>query len=236
MKNNRVLFSAALCAALPFMAPANAATWDATADFNATTTANPNGAWSYGYSPGSGSNYMFKRFDQLQDSAGVLHWGDSQYESLRAPAFFKNNSSDTVTGAPPGVIALHPGLFENGDRAILRFTAPSSDFYSFVAQFFSGDIGETDAWIVMNEDFGSQLASLGVTSLSPTFSLTALALNAGDTIDFVVGNWGNYLFDTTPLSVLMSTASAPVPEPATLLMAAMGLGLLGASQRSKPEL
>lgn len=231
MKRNAFLFSAALCAALPFMPVAHAATWDATADFNLGTTSNPNGAWSYGYSPGAVAGYSFKAFDQYSSAGGVLHWEDSVYGSLRAPTFYKNNTLAAFNGLAPGMVALHPGPAANTDRAILRFTAPATDFYTIVGQFFDGDSGETDASIVKNEDFGTQLASLGFTSLNPTFALNGIALNAGDRIDFVVGNVGNFFFDTTPLSVRISSASGPIPEPGTLLMAAMGLGLLGASKR-----
>jgi hypothetical protein len=182
-----------------------ATTWDATNDFTASTTSNPNGVWSYGYDPASTAGYQFKAFNKFSNA----NWTDSQYQSSGTPAFGKNLSGATVSGVQPGQITLHPGPVPNGDAAILRFTAPISSLYNVSAKFFSGDSSETDAWIVTNGNFTSPLISLGVTSANPSHTITSLQLAAGETLDFVVGNHGSYTFDNTPLTVQIALASQP---------------------------
>lgn len=84
------------------------AAWDATADFNATTT-NPNGVWSYGYDPAATAGYQLKSFD-LFTTAGTLPiaWQDSSYIYSNVPAFEKNTATSRIAGTLPGQIALHP--------------------------------------------------------------------------------------------------------------------------------
>lgn len=113
-----------------------------------------------------------------------------------------------TAGVNTGQISLHPGPVANKDSAILRFTAPADAIYTAYGKFFSGDKGETDAWIVKNGDFTSPLKSLGVTSKNPIFTVSEF-LKAGDTLDFVVGNHGNYSYDNTPITVQISSFALP---------------------------
>jgi len=219
LKNHRkiIIHTALLIAGACHLIAAHAANaWDATNDFTAATTTNPNGVWSYGYNPASIDGYQFQVFDTFTTAEGVIPiWLDSTYNALNTPSFLKNvTSSPLNNGIEPGQISLHPGPVPNGDEAILRFTAPEISSYKVDAQFFFGDTGETDAWIVKNGDFASPLSTLGITSVNPAFSTVDLQLNAGDTIDFVVGNHGEFHFDSTPLSVQIS--SVPVPGAAWL--------------------
>lgn len=179
--------------------------WDAADDFSSSTSTNPNGVWNYGYDPASLSGYQFKLFDNFTPDQPPL-WNDSTYSLGRAPAFLKNESGSEIYGIAPGQISLHPGPAANGDAAILRFVAPYSGRYDINAQFFDGDIGETDAWIVLNNDFAAPQASLGITSIEPVYSVANLMLSAGDSLDFVVGNHGLYSSDNTPLDLQISTA------------------------------
>lgn len=229
MKTTAKMALATMLAVTPWLG-AQAETWDAAADFSATT-GNPNVVWSYGYDPAAQAGYQFKGFDQFITSATILAWRDSGYNSLDTPAFFKNLSAGTVNGTPSGQVALHPGPVANGDAAILRFSAPEAGAYAVSAQFFAGDSGETDAWVVLNGDFASPLATLGITSVNPGYTNASLWLNAGDTLDFVVGNHGSYFSDTTPLAVQIATV---VPEPASAALLAGGLmGLMGLSRRRR---
>lgn len=201
------------------------AAWDATADFNATTTTNPNGVWSYGYDPAAMAGYQLKTFDLFTTTGTLMPiaWQDSAYVFSRSPNFEKNTAASTIAGTLPGQIALHPGPAANGDAAILRFSAPQTGSYSIRAQFLAGDYGETDAWVVLNDDFLAPLGTLGTTNLDPKFSIGALSLAADDTVDFVVGNRGSYFGDTTPLTVQISV----VPEPGIPVLLLLGLGCIG---------
>ncbi len=226
MKRCPTALAATLLAAAAWL-PAHATTWDAAADFSATTTTNPNSVWSYGYNPAALAGYQFEAFDSFAATATTATWNDSNYISLGTPAFWKNLSGSTVVTTLPGQVALHPGPDSSADEAILRFTAPQAGVYSISAQFFAGDSGETDAWIVLNGDFASPLSSLGVTSTNPSYTAPSLLLAAGDTLDFVVGSHGSYFSDTTPLAVQVSA----VPELPTAWLALAGLGLLAGGRR-----
>jgi len=216
------LASAAIVFTL-LQSPVAHAAWDATADFNATTITNPNGVWSYGYDPAATAGYQLKTFDLFTATLLPIAWQDSTYVYSMAPNFEKNTATSRIAGTLPGQIALHPGPATNGDAAILRFTAPQTGSYSIRAQFFAGDLGETEAWAVLNNDFLAPLGALGTTNLNPKFSIGALSLAADDTVDFVVGNRGSYFGDTTPLTAQISV----VPEPGIPMLLLLGLGCIG---------
>lgn len=224
----KMMVSALLLASVFSAAATQAATWDATTDFLGTST-NPNSVWSYGYDPARIEGYQFQQFD-LYTAGSTPSWTDSGYVSLGTPAFGQNLTASTLNGIDPGQIYLHPGPAADGDAAILRFTAPTTSSYSIFAQFFIGDISETDAWIIKNGDFSSPLSALGVTDSNPSYSTPSLFLSAGDTLDFVVGNHGSYLYDSTPLTVQISA----VPMPAMVWLMSLGLGTLFIRLRRRP--
>jgi hypothetical protein len=208
------MFTRSIVAALLFasafhITSIQAATWDAATDFTSTSV-NPNSVWSYGYDPAITSGYQFKLFDQFNSSTSTPSWTDATYVSLGTPAFGQNLTSDVINGIQPGQVYLHPGPVADGDAAILRFTAPTASTYNVFAQFFVGDISQTDAWIIKNGDFSSPISFLGSTNSNPSFS-QGVYLTAGDTLDFVVGNHGDYFYDTTPLTVQISAVPMPAP-------------------------
>ena len=213
-------------AALVAMAPAHAATYNAANDW---VDGSLEGPWSYGWDNGT-SGYRFEPFDRFTAEPTYITWQYSSYITLSAPSAWKNNSGATWVGVADGAMALHPGPDASdttGDAAVLRFTAPGTGAYTIQAQFGDGDLGETLAWVVLNSNFGAPLASLGATSQYPGFSATR-TLAAGDTLDFLVGNGGDFYYDTTAVAV---TISSPVPEPAGVAMMLAGLGLLACRRR-----
>lgn len=203
--------------------PALAANWDAAADFATSPPANPSGVWSYGYDPAALPDYQVQIFDSVE-SGLAINWHDSSYQSLGTPTVGKNVSAGTINGIAPGQFYLHPGPVANGDHAVLRFTAPFATNFKVEGRFFAGDTSETDAWVVKNGDFLSPYAVLGTTSGSPSFSFTGIGLVMGDTLDFVVGNHGSFVFDSTPLDLQIST----VPELTAGAMWLCGLACVGA--------
>ncbi len=165
--------------------------WDATADFS--TTANPNGAWAAGYTATLGSAFtVFPAFANTQ----LAIWYDPADFTISTPVFGKNVSSSTVFGVAPGQITLHPGCNAN-EYAELRWTAPSAGSYLASVKLYAGDVGNTDAAVMVN---GSSVFATPTTALNPGFS-TFRSLAAGDRIAVAVGTGGDgCLNDNTPVT------------------------------------
>ncbi|NGZ87170.1 FxDxF family PEP-CTERM protein [Duganella aceris] len=217
-----IVASAALLAATAAQA---ATVYDATADFQ--TVSNPGTVWSYGYSAGTG--YSFTAFDAASTLANTNGWSASNYNTLGTPGAWINTSNSSLYGAAPGQLSLHAGPVANGDSAILRFTAVQSGDYSVVGQFFAGDYRAQSGSVILNGQTANPLAYFADTTDSSLFSLSSVHLNAGQTLDFVVGNNGNFYNGTTPLTVTVTA----VPEPETYAMLLAGLCLVGAIARRK---
>ena len=152
------------------------------------------------------------------------------------PGIWKNDSGFTQYGILSGQLSLHPAEnqygFANDNAAILRFTAQTDGSYDVNAQFFAGDGGDTIAWVVKNDDFANAVASLGSTGGNPNY-IASLNLQAGDTLDFVVGHSSDDLWaDNTPVSIAIN---APVPEPETYALMLAGHGLVGFAARRQRQ-
>lgn len=218
--------SFALCAVMMSASSlAQAAIYDASADFQASNNAIGN-VWSYGYSP-SATGYAMTLFDT---STGGNTWNKSGYITLGTPSIWKNTSGSTLYGVNPGQIALHPGPVANGDFTILRFTAPTSANYTVTGQFFAGDRRSMNGSIVLNGNLANPLQYFSSTTDTSFFSPLSLALTNGQTLDFVVGNNGDFYYGNTPVSVSISSSPVPVPAAAWLLGSGL-LGLVGVAGR-----
>jgi len=204
-------------AGLMTAATAHAAGYDATADFQ--TLSNPGGVWSYGYSPSGGAGYALTLFD-ANGSIGT-GWVMSGYSTLNTPAAFINLDAP-VAGVATGQFALHPGPAAFGDLAILRFTAPAAGDYTVTGQFFAGDSGSMQGLIIANDDAVHPLQTFADTTDASIFAPLTITLAAGAHLDFAVGNNGNFLYGSTPVSVQISA----VPEPGSYLLMLAGLGLM----------
>src|SRR5579859_3197589 len=203
-----VTTTAALLAG-PTTALALTTLWDAARDFSAT--ANPNGAWSYGWSAGRGSAFNPYTVAATTNVFNVWKYSANQLE----PGIIYNGTTTMAAYAsgliPPGSLAFHPG--PSGQNAIVRWTAPSGGSYDVVATFTGRDQAgptSTDVAVLSN---GMQLWAGEVTGYlaTQTFIAGPLKLNAGDTIDFTVGYGtdGNYYYDTTGLAVRVSLSDPP---------------------------
>lgn len=231
-----VKFLIPLFGALLLTGSASADVFDAVNDVS-NTPALPatSGNWSYGYSSTIGGAFT------AHSSATGDYFGDSKaagyYTTLdgsRLPTVLKNITSGpidegTIQGWVNSLLLMHPGTSSGQDEySVVRFTAPVSENYDISAAFEGLDIGPTttDVHIVVNGSvdlFDSSIDS----HLTPqdTFQTgTSLSLQAGDTIDFVVGlraDPGDTSIsnDSTGFDAVITAT----PEPATFLLLAAGM-------------
>ena len=200
-------------------------TYNAAIDFGSS---NPSGPWSYWYASSTNLTSNFTKLNSQGVTSDYVIWTNSE-SSVDYPAVWKNIGANTIFGVPANSIALHPGLGTTDELyAVLRFIAPSSGTYETSIQFFQGDLGETTALILYNNDLRNPLFSSPTTSSDPIYS-NALSLQTGDIIDIMVGPQGFDWTDNTPVNAVLV-----VPEPSTYaLLLLSGVPSLWALKRRK---
>jgi len=177
--------------------------FDATADFQVAD--NQNLAWRYGYSVATGAAYAFIPFDSTTDlQPGIqpgIGWSKSGYLTLGTPSAWLNHGDTTRYGVGSGQLSLHPGPRPFGDVAVLRFVAPRAGRYAVAGRFMAGDAGRSDGAIVQDGQTASPLKTFAECRDDSTFAFEALTMSAGGTLDFIVGNKGNFSACNTPVEV-----------------------------------
>ena len=197
----------------------SAETWDATTQFS-VNNGNPNGPWSYGWE--SALNDTLKLYDKVR--AGEQWYADGHHADDFTPTVWLNDLGHEAYGVLPGQISLHPGWDDS--FSVVRWTSPIAGTIDVSGFFGAGDSGNMSYYIAANDVTTSSWLS---DSATERFQFS-LSVNAGDTLDFIVGvpvN-GGYAFGNTPLGVTIET-SGTAPEPSTwaLMVAGFaGLGLL----------
>jgi len=175
--------------------------WDVSADFSETL--NPNGPWSYGWESDLGLPFHLYTLHERQDGGVLAAWRDPHFQLFGTitPTLQKNISAGTtIYSIRPGEISLHSGC-SNGELSVLRWTAPSAGTYAVHAQFLAGNIGNTDASVLLDGNSSQPLLAAPTTNVEPSYSGT-LALSGGQTLDFIVGAGGDgCFFDSTPVVV-----------------------------------
>lgn len=202
-----------------------AQTWNASADFSPSN--NPAGPWAYGTRSTSGGSGLLL----LNDTTGVgpvTGWWDATNNVLGTPFIARNMSSNVFQAGTVTWLGfdftMHPGDVSAGARqfAVTRWTSPVSDQVNIFGGFLPADIGSTDVFIVINGQTVFSAFRSGGFSVNFDFPTTVAV---GDTIDFVVGNAGNFANDTTVLN-----ANIVVPSPGTIALAGIG-GVVAARRR-----
>jgi hypothetical protein len=186
--------------AAPDVVDAAVVSADLVADFS--STANPSGPWTFGYTLASpeGDAGALIPFTTPSSSMNVDLWIDPTHVNLNAPAIFHNGSNSAVNGVAPGEVALHPGSVQ--EYAIARWTAPVAGKYAVKVQFKEGDSGDTNGLFLHN---GVVLVNEASTSTNAVHDIT-VTVAAGDTLDVAVGNKGDFNFDSTPVVLSIHTA------------------------------
>lgn len=220
-----------LCSAVSTASAANLMTGFSSSD-------NPNGNWTYGWTSSLGDS--FNTYVNNENRDGIDFWYDWYGSGVEGPdldphrypstPFVAYNGSSTrevfhVSDFPAGSVILMPGAFT--EYSVVRWTAPATQTVRLFTTFSSGAIvfwPTADVHVLLNgRDIYSEL--VGKNSEPHRFDDT-LSLNTGDTLDFAVGpgNSGS-IFDSVVLDVTISA----VPEPKSWATLALGLSMLAAS-------
>ncbi len=183
-------------------------TYDAAGDFS--LTGNPNGAWSYGWSATLGGAFTKDVSTRSNNPGPGLQSWDGPIDGF-FPVISKNTTNATVqigsTTWQPLEMVNHPG--PGGEYSMVRWTAPAAGVVNVVAAFAGRDSATTDVHILRNNNVAEQVFNGYVNGPGSAQSFVGtLTVQAGDTLDFVVGAGGNgYVSDSTAVAATISYAS-----------------------------
>jgi hypothetical protein len=190
-----------------------------------TTNSNPNGVWSYGFSPTLGDPVI--PFFEQGNWGGLDFWRSNIWYNV--PGIYFNPTSETIINPTstimlqPGQLALHPG--PNGEFAVLRFTVPNDDAYQIAVEFTGADIlgTTTDVHLLLNGSPQRSGVVDGFGSGSGLSINTNLFLRAGDHLDFAVGRGANNEFTYDATAVALQICATTNPPPGSCVPSPSGL-------------
>ncbi len=137
--------------------------------------------------------------------------------------------------APANALDVHPGSNPDESNSVaIMFTAPRAGVYTFAGSAKVADIlaSGTNLYAYSSASGGSVTRLGSLTLASPSFTADpTLTLARGDRVGLIVGNAGNYLYDTT--SVNLSATVASVPEAGTWTMIIAGIAMVGVAKRRR---
>lgn len=215
---------------------AHATTYNAVNDF--TTASNGSGVWTYGYGT-VGSTFTADTVSgpAFGGYSGYAYWAPA---TNGLPLVGLNSNATPTPGFTPfpadDNLWMHPGNADNLD-SIVEFTAPTSGSYNIAGYFVRADqeSGMGSGTLVSIYDGASAL--MGPTYISNTdyddisFNQN-VTLTAGQTLEFALSRDGDYSFDSTGLSLNITTNVSAIPEPSSLMLFGTGiLGVAGAVRR-----
>ena len=224
-KYMRISTLAMLLSLVVLARPSAALSYSAAGDFSSSN--DPNGAWSYGYSYGVGSVFHLDTTNTASLAGLALNgWMGNLNPAPGAnwPYVMQNSTAHPVTNNlttvyQPGQLGLLAG--SSNEDSVVRWTAPSSGTFSIAATFSRLDTvfgSSAQVYILHN---GSSFFNSGVNPGPSSFS-GPQSITVGDTIDFVVDDAGH-----GPNGNSIGLSATIVPEPGTLALVATGLaGLL----------
>lgn len=221
LKINKLYGAAAFGALVLTSGFAQAEFADVAADFS-ITNGNPNGNWTYGYRNAL-ADPTNAYTTTIADPSGIHIWYMPGLSGDATPSAFKNTSGNTINGVSAGSFGLHSG--PGGQFSVAQYTVQDGGSLRVAGEWGTGDIGATDLFIQVN---GVTLWSRLSPNAAEAFDLN-VATNSGDLIQFVLGGAGAYQFDSTPLSATIES----VPEPATLSLVGISLGIAALRRKRK---
>jgi hypothetical protein len=183
--------------------------YSASGGFSATS--NPSGTWSYGYRRTDGSFALMPSNAYVYGlPAGLSAWSTPNGGS-NLPMIVRNGTGTaqtyfTYVEQPRDTINVHPG--PNGEKGVVRWTAPSAMTIKIEGNFQGFDTrgATSDVSVVKNSTspLYSSLVNGHGSYYQKRFAIRQ-DVQAGDVIDFVVGNGSNNsAADSIGVSVLIS--------------------------------
>ena len=185
--------------------------------------ANPNGTWSIGRNPGlDPADFILNTAYSESHPPGSSGWYNPETHAWGWPAsypmgwhLFEGGPIDGVIFAGETAVQMYPG----GDpdvpsvwhNLVYRWTAPAAGIIDISAAVLRG-YGQADPYVLHN---GTVLATwTGVGS----YSASGIVVAAGDTIDFLFEDYLDY----STLYAVEETITWEIPEPASLVLLALG--------------
>jgi hypothetical protein len=197
--------------AAPRDCAASTSPYEAGPDF--TIGANPNCEFSYGNTATNAPTstfalYPLSRANEFVEGVDRVYRSDS--DPFRLPAVLGNRTGGTVQYADveqeSNQLNVHPGA--NGERSVVRFTAPTTGAYNIAGDFEGiSTSGTSSDAVILNRTTGTVVFGpapvIGTGTLVP-FNQT-VSLTQGDIIEFSVGDGGNgFNNDSTGLTATIS--------------------------------
>jgi len=162
--------------------------------------------WSYGYRATAASTALtlFTPQQHINDPSGLHGWIAPGQATLgvntNGNSIVFNTGSGDFKPLLPTQMYLSPG--SGNEFLVARWTAPANGDYRVLARWLDldnhGGNGAT-AYVIRNgqEQFSQTFQSTATSLGQARLRARTLSLNAGDTLDFVVGSNGEHLFDAT---------------------------------------
>lgn len=207
--------------------------YDAVRDFSVSSNAGVNGVWSYGQGTGSSFSLLPFSSEKTFGIDGLLSWsGTNPAFNLFYPIIAANATGSSIPVGeipvfPTDLLFLHPANTGVNEEATVRWTAPTSGIFELTGLFQGlqkqgSAVPTTDVKVLLNGSENLFAGNINSFAQPIAFSLTK-RLQAGDILDFAVGDGGNNFFvDGTGFNVQISA----VPEPSTMLLAVVGVSIL----------
>ncbi len=238
--NDPVPFSALALAAKFVPEDVHAALIFSAVDDFSLTTNTESSTWSYRFSNDlvrDGAYQLQTSFSQLEPlwNPPTQYWNDGNSIFVNGAVVGVNSSGSSITWIgnaatflwPDNTIWMHPG----SGLVVMSWLSPLDTGVNIDFTFGDMDpngVGQDAtgfAWFVDLNDSNGLLASGVINEGSGDtgpLSLTGVAVNAGDHINFVVDPNGNPFFDSTSFTATI----AVIPEPATVRLFVAGLLVL----------
>lgn len=214
---------------------AQATVHDAVADFS-TTTNTETSQWSYRTATAGGPDVLLPNFGPFAGftgpAAGTAGWAQSGVPAVGlnttgVDQYFIGFGPGAQFTWPAGALFMHPGP---ASLVLVSWRSPAAALLSISAQFADMDanpaFSDGVSWSVEKNNRAGVLASGSFANggASGMVQLSQIRVEAGDRIQFVVGGNTDFQGDSTRL--MATITAAPVPEPATWLLALVGGAVL----------